>query len=70
MTAYNIGVEVYCDGPTTIHECPHNAAVRAAFASRTATQVRADGRDQGWTRTRRHGRMIDLCPTCTNPEPT
>ncbi|TRV72565.1 hypothetical protein FKN01_29695 [Streptomyces sp. 130] len=61
MTAHLIGYEIACDGPTGQGDCPNSAAVRAQLVSRTAAQVRADGRQQGWTRPR--GR--DLCPTCT-----
>ncbi|MFE7626070.1 hypothetical protein [Streptomyces sp. NPDC057509] len=61
MTARPIGVEVSCDGPTGHDDCPLNAAVRARYTSRTAAQVRADGREDGWTR--RAGR--DMCPDCT-----
>lgn len=65
MTAYPIGVEVSCDGPNENTDCPHSAAVRASYASRTARQVRADGRAQGWTVRRRAGRLRDLCGACT-----
>ncbi|MFC8423981.1 hypothetical protein ACFUN7_24400 [Streptomyces sp. NPDC057236] len=65
MTAFVIGYEVYCDGPTTQDDCPESAAVRASVASRTARQVRADGRAQGWTARHGGGRLIDLCPSCT-----
>ncbi|MFJ9988519.1 hypothetical protein ACIQUD_31680 [Streptomyces globisporus] len=64
MTAYPIGVEVACDGPTGRDDCPHSAAIPAAFASRTARQVRADGRADGWTTRRTPGRLLDLCPNC------
>ncbi|MFD5220290.1 hypothetical protein ACFWMH_21900 [Streptomyces tendae] len=65
MSAYVIGYEVYCDGPTARDDCPESAAVRASVASRTARQVRADGRAEGWTARRGGGRLIDLCPSCT-----
>ncbi|WP_127468671.1 hypothetical protein [Streptomyces sp. B27] len=64
MTARPIGVEVACDGPTGRDDCPDSAAVSARYASRTARQVRADGRADGWTTRRTPGRLIDLCPTC------
>lgn len=64
MTAYPIGVEVFCDGPDDQTDCPDNAAVCASFTSRTARQVRADGRTQGWTTQRGAGRLRDLCPAC------
>lgn len=64
MTAYPIGIEVACDGPDENTECPDNAAVRASLTSRTARQVRADGRNQGWTTRRGTGRLRDVCPTC------
>ncbi|MBQ0827671.1 hypothetical protein [Streptomyces tagetis] len=64
MTAYPIGVEVACDGPDEQTDCPDSAAVRARFTSRTARQVRSDGRRDGWVRRRRTGRLLDLCPGC------
>lgn len=64
MTAYPIGVEVSCDGPDEHTDCPHSAAVRASLRSRTARQVRADGRRDGWTRRRAPGRLLDVCPSC------
>jgi hypothetical protein len=67
MTATPIGVEISCDGPDEQTDCPDSAAVRASFASVTARQVRADGRDQGWTVRRRAGRLRDLCPACRRP---
>ncbi len=63
MTARPIGVEVSCDGPTD-GDCPDSAAIPAGFASRTARQVRADGRRDGWTTRRAPGRLLDLCPNC------
>ena len=65
MTARPIGVEVSCDGPAPGTDCPDSAAVRAQFTSMTPQQVRADGREDGWTRRRRNGRLVDLCPTCS-----
>ncbi|GAA4823941.1 hypothetical protein [Streptomyces ziwulingensis] len=64
MTAYPIGVEVSCDGPDEQTDCPDSAAIRAGFASRTARQVRADGRADGWTTRRAPGRLRDVCPGC------
>jgi hypothetical protein len=64
VTAYSLGVEVSCDGPAPGTDCPDSAAIRARFASMTVHQVRADGREDGWTRRRRAGRLIDLCPNC------
>ena len=64
MTAYPIGVEVSCDGPDEETDCPDSAAISARFTSRTAHQVRADGRADGWTVRRRVGRLRDVCPTC------
>jgi hypothetical protein len=65
VTAYSLGVEVSCDGPDPRTDCPDSAAVRAQFTSMTTQQVRADGREDGWTRRRRAGRLADLCPGCT-----
>ncbi|MBD3931950.1 hypothetical protein IF129_10320 [Streptomyces chumphonensis] len=67
MTAFPIGYEVACDGPDEARECPASAAVRRCFASRSATEVREDGRAQGWTRPRRAGRRVDVCPDCRKP---
>jgi hypothetical protein len=64
MTAHPIGVEISCDGPAEGTDCPDSAAVSASYASRTARQVRADGRASGWARRRRAGRLVDLCPDC------
>ncbi|MFI7890934.1 hypothetical protein ACIFUY_06675 [Streptomyces sp. CACIS-1.16CA] len=64
MTARPIGVEVSCDGPTGDDDCPDSAAIPAGFVSRTARQVRADGRRLGWTTRRAPGRLLDLCPNC------
>lgn len=64
MTAYLIGVEVSCDGPDEQTDCPESAAIRASFDSRTARQVRADGRADGWTTRRGGGRLRDVCPAC------
>ena len=69
MTAYPIGVEVSCDGPNDKTDCPESAAIRAGFASRTARQVRADGRAQGWTTRRVPGRLRDVCPSCRRAGP-
>jgi hypothetical protein len=66
VTAYPIGVEVSCDGPDEDTDCPHSAAVSASYASRTAPQVRADGRAQGWIVRRRDGRLRDLCGACAS----
>ncbi|NEA52372.1 hypothetical protein [Streptomyces sp. SID10815] len=65
MTAYPIGMEVACNGPDEQTDCPDSAAVRASFTSRTARQVRADGRRDGWTTRRAPGRLLDMCPSCT-----
>lgn len=65
MTAYTLGVEISCDGPDASRDCPESAAVRASFTSRTAAEVRADGREDGWASRRRDGRLVDLCPACT-----
>ncbi|WP_112469434.1 hypothetical protein [Streptomyces triticisoli] len=65
MTAYPIGVEVSCDGPDEHTDCPQSAAISARFSSRTARQVRADGRADGWTTRRIPGRLRDVCPDCT-----
>ncbi|MFE7370121.1 hypothetical protein [Streptomyces anulatus] len=64
MTAHPIGVEVSCNGPTGRDDCPDSAAIPAGFASRTARQVRADGRRDGWTTRRASGWLLDLCPNC------
>jgi hypothetical protein len=64
VTAYPIGVEVSCDGPDEQTNCPESAAIRASFDSRTARQVRADGRADGWTTRRRGGHLRDVCPAC------
>ncbi|MFD1277335.1 hypothetical protein [Streptomyces kaempferi] len=64
MTARTIGVEVSCDGPDEQTDCPDSAAVRAAFTSMTAKQVRADGREDGWTTRRVPGHLRDMCPAC------
>ena len=64
MTATSIGVEISCDGPDETTDCPQSAAVRAAYDSVTARQVRADGRTEGWAVRRRAGRLRDLCPAC------
>lgn len=64
MTAYPLGYEVACDGPTAVEDCPESAAVARRFGSLTADQVRADGRTDGWATRRRNGRLVDLCPNC------
>ncbi|MEU0691947.1 hypothetical protein [Streptomyces uncialis] len=64
MSVHPIGVEVSCDGPDPGTDCPNSAAVAATFTSRTAREVRADGRTQGWTVRRSPGRLLDLCPEC------
>lgn len=64
MTAYPLGYEIACDGPDAARDCPESAAVRARTASRTAVEVRADGREQGWERARRGQRLVDVCPNC------
>lgn len=69
MTARPIGVEVSCDGPTGLDDCPDSAAIRARCTSRTAREVRADGRRDGWTTRRAPGRLLDICPRCRN-QPT
>lgn len=68
MTAQPIGTEVYCDGPDETSDCPDSAAVRAAITSVAPREVRADGRADGWSRRRRNGRLVDLCPRCV-PRP-
>lgn len=68
MTAHPIGVEVACDGPGR-SDCPDSAAIRARYGSRTARQVRADGREDGWTTRRAPGRLLDLCPNCRTHHP-
>ncbi|MGA5670039.1 hypothetical protein ACPCTG_31730 [Streptomyces pseudogriseolus] len=65
MTATPIGVEISCDGPDEHTDCPDSAAIRSAFTSRTAWEVRADGRVDGWTTRRDTGRLRDVCPVCT-----
>ncbi|MFF2502152.1 hypothetical protein ACFVTY_01965 [Streptomyces sp. NPDC058067] len=70
MSAHPIGVEVACDGPDGQRDCPDSAAIRASFGSVTARQVRADGRNDGWTVRRAPGRLLDVCPNChTHPAP-
>ncbi|MGW9299636.1 hypothetical protein ACWHA3_02260 [Streptomyces cyaneofuscatus] len=69
MTAQPIGVEVSCNGPSGGDDCPDSAAVSARFTSRTARQVRADGREDGWTTRRAPGRLLDLCPNCRTRAP-
>jgi hypothetical protein len=69
MTAYPLGVEVSCDGPDEQTDCPDSAAIPIRFGSMTAQEVRADGRQDGWTRRRRSGRLADLCPGCTPARP-
>lgn len=64
MTVHTLGVEVACDGPDESRDCPESAAIRASFGSLTAAEVRADGQEDGWTRRRREGRLVDLCPAC------
>jgi hypothetical protein len=64
VTAYPIGVEISCDGPDEQTDCPQSAAIRASLTSRTARQVRADGRADGWTTRRRASRLRDVCPEC------
>jgi len=64
MTEHSLGVEISCDGPDERADCPDSAAVPIRFASLTARQVRADGREDGWTRPRRAGCLVDLCPRC------
>lgn len=64
MTAYPLGYEIACDGPGGGRDCPASAAVQPRPCTVTAAEVRADGREQGWTRPRRGGRRIDLCPDC------
>lgn len=64
MSAHTLGVEIACDGPDESRDCPESAAVRASFGSVTASQVRADGRRDGWVRRHRGRRLVDLCPTC------
>jgi hypothetical protein len=64
MTARSIGTEVSCDGPDASRDCPESAAISASFGSMTAAEVRADGRDDGWTRRRRNDHLVDLCPAC------
>ncbi|WP_329595877.1 hypothetical protein OG195_44730 (plasmid) [Streptomyces sp. NBC_01362] len=66
MSTHLLGVEIACDGPAGRDNCPHNAAIRAQFTSRTARQVRADGRRDGWTVHRIPGRLLDICPRCRN----
>ncbi|MGW2845387.1 hypothetical protein [Streptomyces sp. NPDC001274] len=66
MSAHPLGVEIACDGPAGRDDCPHSAAIRAQVTSRTARQVRADGRRDGW-KARPGGR--GLCPDCATKEP-
>lgn len=70
MSVHSLGVEVSCDGPAPRTECPDSAAVPICFGSLTARQVRADGRKNGWTRRRRDGRLVDLCPACAAARPS
>lgn len=67
MTAYFLGTEISCDGPTEETDCPASAAVPASYGSRTAREVRADGRALGWTYPLRAGHRVDLCPECSHP---
>lgn len=64
MTARQLGVEVSCDGPDELTDCPDSAAVRARFGSLTTPQVRADGRVDGWSSRRALGCLRDVCPAC------
>jgi hypothetical protein len=65
VTATPIGVEVSCDGPDEQTDCPNSAAIPIRFASVTARQVRADGREDGWTTRRVPGQLRDVCPACS-----
>lgn len=64
MTAYTLGVEVSCDGPDEATDCPDSAAIPIRFGSLTPRQVRADGRQNGWTTRRGRGCLLDVCPAC------
>lgn len=64
MTVYPLGVEISCDGPDDDTDCPNSAAIPIRFGSMAARQVRADGREDGWTTRRAPGRLLDICPTC------
>jgi hypothetical protein len=64
VTVYSLGVEVSCDGPAPGTDCPDSAAIPIRFGSVTARQVRADGREDGWTVRRVQGRLVDVCPAC------
>ncbi|MFE7111805.1 hypothetical protein ACFU98_29680 [Streptomyces sp. NPDC057575] len=68
MSAHSLGVEVACDGPAGLDDCPDSAAISAQFTSRTTQQVRADGRRDGWTVRRAPGRLLDVCPRCRTEE--
>lgn len=68
MTALPLGYEIFCNGPTGRDDCPHSAAVPAAFTSKSARQVRDDGRRLGWTTRRAPGRLLDICPNCRTTE--
>lgn len=70
MTARPLGTEVFCDGPDQQTDCTNSAAVPFAVTSHTAREVRADGRRLGWTRRRRGGRLVDLCPACATATTT
>jgi hypothetical protein len=64
VTVYSLGVEISCDGPAPGTDCPDSAAIPIRFGSLTAQQVRADGRQDGWTVRRIPGRLLDICPAC------
>lgn len=51
---------IHCDG-RGCRAAYSNPRMRAV----TAAEGRSDAKSAGWTRPRRGGRLVDLCPDCT-----
>ncbi|MFF7485597.1 hypothetical protein ACFZBC_08875 [Streptomyces luteogriseus] len=52
---------LWCDGRDNEGPCG-NWHGTAEFNGETTAQIRRSARVDGWTRRRRNGRLVDLCP--------
>jgi hypothetical protein len=63
-----ITTDVFCDGVVDGEGCHAWTEGVTHPTSVQATDARERAKAKGWTRRKRDGRMVDLCPLCSNEE--
>ncbi|MDT0472980.1 hypothetical protein RM863_12685 [Streptomyces sp. DSM 41014] len=57
---------LWCDGQDDEGRCP-NWFNTAEFPDEDPARIRRSARLDGWSRRRRDGHLLDLCPECDKP---